>query len=121
MMSRTILIIEDDRDIRESLAEILEAEGYATARATNGQEGLDYLRSAAKPNLILLDLMMPVKDGYDFANELVRDPRISDIPVIVMSADGSVLKKGTIAKADEWVRKPIDLEEFLEAIQRHIT
>ncbi|MFL6646633.1 MAG: response regulator, partial [Sulfurifustaceae bacterium] len=83
----TVLVIEDDADIRGCVVEALEGEGYTVVTAENGQEGIDSLRNAARlPDLIILDLMMPVKDGVEFRMEQQAEPRWKDIPVIVMTA-----------------------------------
>src|SRR5262245_59582395 len=80
---KSVLIIEDDPDIREALAEILEDEGYATVLAGNGREALDHLAKSEMPALILLDLMMPIMDGWQFRDEQRRSPSYAAIPVVV--------------------------------------
>src|SRR4051794_19279392 len=89
-----ILLIEDDGDTRDAMTLVLEGVGYKVESVTNGQEALDQLRAAAPPPcLILLDLMMPVMDGWQFRDEQQRDNSLSTIPVIVVSADGNVDRK----------------------------
>ena len=81
-----ILIVEDDFDIREALTQILEEEGYAVREAANGREALD-VAARELPSLILLDLMMPVMNGWQFRAEQIKDPRLAPVPVLVISAD----------------------------------
>ena len=69
-----VLIVEDDEDLREMMAQLLTLEGFQTAAVANGREALDYLRATAKPNVILLDLMMPVMDGWEFRRHQQADP-----------------------------------------------
>ena len=111
-----ILVVDDDPDIRESLREVLEDEGHATVTVTNGREALDYLRSGKRPCVILLDLMMPVMDGWQFRREQKQDPTIADIPLIVITATG---KRPVLIDADELVMKPLDLTRLFEAIERY--
>jgi two-component system chemotaxis response regulator CheY len=87
----TIVVIDDDDDIREVVREALHAEGYPTVGASNGQDALDLLHAAQEhPRLILLDLMMPVMDGWDFLLNINTDPELSQIPVGLMSAHPSI-------------------------------
>lgn len=113
-----ILVVEDDYDIREALIQILDAEGYRVAGASNGKEALQFLRTNNRPKLILLDLMMPVMDGWQFRAEQQRDPALSEIPVVVISADASVQQKAASIDAAGYLKKPIDLEVLLDTIRR---
>lgn len=114
---KTILVVEDEDDIRTLVGEALELEGYAVIAAVNGQEGIDALRVADPPNLILLDLMMPVKDGYSFRREQMADPRWRDIPVVIMTADTNAIHKLSEAGGIPGLRKPIDLDELMVLIK----
>jgi CheY-like chemotaxis protein len=111
-----ILIVDDDPDIRDSLKEVLEDEGYEVNGVANGREALDYLRRAPRPCVILLDLMMPVMDGWQFRKEQKQDPAIANIPLIVITATG---KRPVLIDADELVMKPLDLGRLFEAIERY--
>ena len=117
--ARRILIVEDDRDLREALTETLRDEGYEVAGAAHGREALELLRgSFRRPALILLDLTMPVMNGWQFRSHQRRDPEISGIPVVVVSADPlAVLATHTGVAAV--LPKPTDPEKLLEAIGRH--
>jgi CheY-like chemotaxis protein len=117
---KKVLLIEDDLSIREIIQEILEGEGYDVHSVSNGQEGLDYLRSGTKlPALILLDLMMPIKDGFAFRAEQVEDPQLKDIPVIVMSADGNINEKKVRTSATAYLRKPVELSDVVDAVRHY--
>ncbi len=105
--ARQILVIEDDRDIRITLQELLELEGYAVEIAENGQRGLDLLRSGSRPSLILLDMLMPVTDGRTFLDKVAEDAQLSQIPVVIVSATVSL---GQTPGARATVRKPADLD-----------
>ena len=111
-----VLIVDDDPDIRESMQEVLEAEGYTVNCVANGREALDYLRRSPRPCVILLDLMMPVMDGWQFRREQKLDPAIADIPLIVITASG---KRPVLIDADELVMKPLDIGRLFEAIERY--
>jgi CheY-like chemotaxis protein len=112
-----VLVVDDDPDIRDSLREVLEDEGYAVACVGNGREALDYLKATSPhPCVILLDLMMPVMDGWQFRREQKQDPAIADIPLVVITATG---KRPVLIDAAELVMKPLDLNRLFEAIERY--
>lgn len=119
--SKRIFVVEDDLHIRESLTEVLEIEGFDVFSAINGQDALDKLRGGERPDLILLDLMMPVKDGFQFKAEQSVDPTISNIPVIIMSANGNMSAKKELAMVTDFLKKPIDLDALLSTINRHLS
>jgi CheY-like chemotaxis protein len=111
-----ILVVDDDPDIRESLREVLVDEGYEVTCVANGREALEHLRNSPRPCVILLDLMMPVMDGWQFRREQKQDPTIADIPLVVITATG---KRPVLIDAEELVMKPLDLGRLFEAIERH--
>ena len=118
-MKRRILIVEDDRAIQESLRNLLAEEGFDTISSFNGQEASLYLASLTKdelPNLILLDLMMPIKDGFSFRLEQNDDPKISQIPVIVMTATSETKEVQKLLEIEILIRKPFDMDTILKAI-----
>ncbi len=115
---RRILIVEDDQYIRDSLAELLADEGYAVEVARDGQDGLDKLKVDPLPNLILLDLMMPIKDGFQFRNEQREDQRIANVPVIIFSADTGVNVPRPEFVGATILKKPVDLDSLLNAVSR---
>jgi CheY-like chemotaxis protein len=118
-LSDYILIVEDDYDIREALTEILEGEGYPVRVATNGLEALGVIDGAAAPCLILLDLMMPVMNGWQFRGEQLRRPRVAGVPVVVISANSGLLQKTASLGAAAVLRKPISIDVLLETIKTH--
>src|SRR5206468_11942375 len=113
-----ILLVEDDPEIRDTLGDLLREEGAAVAPAAHGRDALAQLRGAAPPDVILLDLMMPVMDGWEFRVEQRADPVLACIPVIAMSADHSAKARAIAAEA--YVRKPIDLDELMRRIRNVI-
>jgi two-component system, chemotaxis family, chemotaxis protein CheY len=116
-----LLVVEDDLDIREILEEVLVAEGYAVQVASNGQEALDSLRAAVElPNLILLDLMMPVKDGLAFREEQAQDPLLSALPIVIMSADAHIEEKRRRMQVPVAIKKPFDIELLLRVVAQNV-
>ena len=115
---RTILVIEDEKDIRDSIAQLLSMEGYSVRTATNGKEGLEALRQLPTPHLVLLDLMMPIKNGYEYNLEHRQDAAYSTVPIVVMSADGHLEQKKAKLDAQAYLTKPLDIDNLLETIQR---
>ncbi|HEU5099317.1 MAG TPA: response regulator [Roseiflexaceae bacterium] len=116
----TILIVEDQPEIRTVIAEILVDEGYQVASVTNGMEALTYLREQAEPpHLILLDLGMPVMTGWEFREEQQRDPALTGIPVIVMSALPDLNRKAAALQATDCLDKPIELDALLGMVARY--
>ena len=110
-----VLIVEDDDGIRECLTEVLEDEGFETLTARNGQEALDLLRrQGTTPAVILLDLMMPVMNGWEFRQRFDGDDSIAHAPVIVMSA----LAPDDGLPSAAWLQKPLALEKLLSTIAR---
>lgn len=116
--SRSILLIEDDAGIRESVAECLESEGYAVTPVSNGLEGLDWLRRPHRPNLIVLDLVMPVMNGAQFLAELREDQVLRDLPVVLMTAAAPSAGM-PLPDANGYLAKPFELSELLDVIERH--
>ena len=104
-----ILLVEDDELLRGAMKMVLEWEGYRVACAGDGREALDFLRAGETPALILLDVMLPVLDGWQFRREQRRDPELAAIPVVVVSA----LDLAACPDADAYVRKPFDPQQLL--------
>ncbi len=116
---KLVQVVDDDPDIRDSLSEILEQEGYHILTAANGEEALRQLRGGARPCVILLDLMMPVCNGFEFRSEQQQVPGLDNIPVVVISADGNVLLKATQVGAAAALRKPLGVEQLLDTVERY--
>ena len=112
-MTRSVHIVDDDEALRDVLAEALSEEGLAVSSSANGLEALKTLRAGLRPDVILLDLMMPVMDGWGFREEQSRDPELASIPVVVLTA-AHWLHKPIDARAI--VRKPFKLDELLGII-----
>ena len=113
---RLILVVDDDPDILQTLALCLSTEGYRVAMASNGQEALDTL-GREKPACILLDLMMPVMDGWQFVQELERRGG-RNAPLLILSADRSVQSHAAKLRADAFLAKPFDLDELLGKVHQ---
>ena len=113
-------MVDDDPDILEALSEILESEGFAIQQARNGQEALEILETVS-PNLILLDLMMPVMDGWEFAEKMRRRVDWSQIPVIVLSADRNIGGRARELGALGYLAKPFELSALLSLVQSSLS
>ena len=115
---RHIMVVEDDEAIRETLAEVLEGEGYGVTRAANGAEALERLHGSGRADLILLDLMMPVMDGWELRARLRSDPQYAAIPVVVVSAHHAVAGQADRLGVQAWLAKPFDIDHLLGTIDR---
>jgi CheY-like chemotaxis protein len=115
-----VLVVDDDFGLRESLCAALEEEGFAVAGAGNGREALDYLRREShrqhSPSVVLLDLMMPVMNGWEFRAEQERDPDIASIPVVILSAFARATDE-ELRGIETFLRKPVDMPTLLEALR----
>ena len=113
------MIVDDDLDVREAIAEVLADGSYETIESEHGGEALDALRSHAdKPCVILLDIMMPVMDGWQFRSAQRIDPELGSIPVVVLSAHADVKEAAATMGAAGFLRKPVDLDALLAAVAR---
>ena len=115
--ARPIAVVDDDTDLRETLGELLFEEGYEAQLFENGRKALDFLRSGGRPKLILLDLMMPEMNGWQFREEQLKDAALRDIPVVVMTASRGFDGHGIAAQ--EILYKPIGLGELMDAVARN--
>jgi CheY-like chemotaxis protein len=111
-----VLIVEDDPDLREMMAQMLSLEGFETATAANGQEALEYLHATPNPEVILLDLMMPIMDGWEFRRKQQADPALADVPVIVLSALDQP-RAAQVADAAAFLKKPLDFDRLLDLVR----
>jgi CheY-like chemotaxis protein len=114
-----VLVVEDDDEIRELVSEMLAENGFTVVTAANGQEALDRLGAAARPCVILLDLMMPVMDGWQLRSRLLADPSLRDIPVIVVSGAADLHESVDALKAARVLTKPVKWPALLESVQAH--
>jgi CheY-like chemotaxis protein len=116
--TKLVLIVEDDPDLAGSLAEVLEDEGYGVRVATNGREALDALGQGTPPDLILLDMGMPVMDGWQFSAEQRKMTGLRPIPVVVVTADGNARGKAESIHAAGHLTKPVTIDRLLDEVQR---
>lgn len=115
-MGKSVLVVDDDEAIVESVSELLRDESYDVRSARNGREALALLRKEPLPGVILLDLMMPEMDGYEFRRLQRADPALSTIPTVVFTA-GAIDAKLSEMAADAWLRKPIEVPALLTALE----
>jgi DNA-binding response OmpR family regulator len=111
------MIVEDDRDIRETLGDVLEQEGYEVELASNGADALAVLHDATA-DVIVLDLMMPGMDGAEFRTRQLAEPALASIPVVLLSASSSADAMGAHLGAAASFAKPMRLDDFLATIER---
>lgn len=117
---RYILLVEDDIDISEAVESILKEEGYQIKCVFNGKEALDFLQTTERgPALILLDIMMPYMNGYEFREIQLKDAKLANIPTIILSAAG---KHEDIDKLHfkETLKKPLDLDTLIDVVKRNL-
>ena len=114
-----VMLVEDDRDLRDTFKTLLEINGFEVLSAENGQDALDQLRSSTTlPDLILLDIMMPVMDGQAFRRIQMGDPRLREIPVVVTSADLNAEEKIQTSPVAAILEKPSGWDQILGVIRR---
>jgi DNA-binding response OmpR family regulator len=114
-----VLVVDDDRDLREALCEVLLDAGYQVSSAGNGFEALRQLADAAVlPDLLLLDVMMPIMDGYTFRQVQLADPRLATVPTIALSA-GPVDARLQGMRLAAWIPKPVSVAQLVGAVERH--
>jgi CheY-like chemotaxis protein len=116
---RPVLLVEDDHDVRDAVAASLRDEGYEVAEAENGRLALEWLQSNADPCLVLLDLWMPVMSGIELHAVMARDPRLSAVPLVVVSAAGDAKAQAQQMGALGYLRKPLDLHDLLATVERY--
>jgi CheY-like chemotaxis protein len=118
MRGRPVLVVDDDADMRHMTENVLSFAGIATVSAANGAEALERARSV-RPSVILLDLMMPVMDGYEFRDRQLQDPVLRKIPVICVTAVPPRETDTKKLQVDACVHKPVDWEELLKVVLRY--
>jgi CheY-like chemotaxis protein len=120
--NKTVVCIEDQPEMIDLIRLILERRGIRVVGAVGGQEGLEVVRRE-RPDLVILDLMMPEVDGYDVHRSVKADPELRDIPVVVVTAKARPIDKVLglhIAKVDEYITKPFGPSELLDAVEKHL-
>jgi CheY-like chemotaxis protein len=117
----SVLIVEDDASLRETLRMILEDEGYQTLEVGNGQEALELLETCKSlPRMILLDLSMPIMNGMEFRRRQLQDTRLAAIPVVVISASGRIEAETPGMRVTESLAKPFTGDALLAIVKRHL-
>jgi CheY-like chemotaxis protein len=115
----TVLVVDDDRDIRDALSDVLSDESYTVVCAADGAEGMARLHSESLPAVILLDWMMPKCDGACFLRQQRADPVLAAIPVVLLTADPRALAQATESGVQARIAKPVSLDELLAVIARY--
>lgn len=123
MAQKYILVVDDDPDLVEAVAMNLEAKGFTVGKAYDGLEAWDSIK-AKRPDLVVLDVMMPRKNGYELCDELKKDPTYKDIPVVMLTAVGSAVpsttythQEGMKLLADDYIAKPVDLDKLAAMVK----
>lgn len=121
-----ILVVDDDPDLVEAVSMKLESENFRVAKAYDGIQAWEKINEE-RPDLIILDVMMPKKNGYELCDEIKKDPEYKDITVILLTAVGSAVtstnythRGGRTTLADEYIPKPIDLDNLMETVKYYI-
>jgi CheY-like chemotaxis protein len=119
MHDHHLLVVDDDDDIREALASVIRQEGYAVDEAPDGRVALEYLRSSPnKPCVVLLDLMMPVMNGWDLVDEIANDQALRSIPVVLLTADTRGASSDPRTSGLPVVPKPLDLDMLMRFVEQ---
>jgi CheY-like chemotaxis protein len=119
MAQKTVLVVEDDPDIRDIVQDLLESEGYDVIPASHGKQALEFLwgvKTTAKPDLVILDMMMPLVDGRQVLEAMQSDTDLASIPVLVISA----VVREKPAGAAAFLRKPVSLEKLFETVRTFV-
>jgi CheY-like chemotaxis protein len=123
---KLVLIVDDDPDLVEAVSMKLESENYRVAKAYDGVEAWEKIK-AERPDLIVLDVMMPEKNGYIVCDEIKKDPKYKDITVVLLTAVGEAVPStsythidGKTSLADEFIPKPVDMDELQEIINHYL-
>jgi CheY-like chemotaxis protein len=120
-----VLIVDDELDLREMMAQLLTLEGFQAATVANGVEALNYLSGSDTPDVILLDLMMPVMDGWEFRRKQQADPKLSRVPTIVVTAltreqtQAAERARAVDLKPAAFLRKPLDFDLLLQLVRQY--
>ncbi|HEY3352462.1 MAG TPA: response regulator [Polyangia bacterium] len=118
--ARRVLVVEDDPDLAGLVALTLESEGYEVHAATNGAHALAAIERHGMPGVILLDIMMPVMDGFEFARQF-RRRHDHGARIVVMTAASDASARAAQVQADGWIGKPFELEDLIAVVARHAT
>src|SRR3954447_17469091 len=119
-MAKQILIVEDEVEVAEALSEVLELAGYSTRIARNGRQAIEHLAQGGRPDLILLDMAMPVLDGRGFRREQLLLGDAAKVPTVVLTADGDARRKAASMNAQGYLSKPCSIKVLLDEVERLI-
>ena len=114
--SGIVLIVDDDPDLLEATSFVLEGEGFGVETAKHGKEALERLHAGKLPGVVLLDLMMPVMNGYQFLKEVAKAPSLREIPIVMLSAAAPAEVPGAV----EVLRKPVEFGLLIEVVERYV-
>jgi CheY-like chemotaxis protein len=117
-MRNLVLVVDDDLAVRLLVAEVLRREGYSVQTAQDGRQALEFLTHAERPSVILLDLAMPVMDGWAFRAAQTRDPALARVPVVVFSSERDAAAQAERLGAAAYVSKTVPLDELIGAVRR---
>jgi len=112
-----VLIVEDDAELRDMMSHLLELEGFHASTVSNGAEALRYLHGGDTPDVILLDLMMPIMDGWEFRRRQASNPAIANVPVIVLSTLDQA--RAANVSAEAFLKKPLDFDRLLQLVRQY--
>jgi two-component system, chemotaxis family, chemotaxis protein CheY len=115
-----VLVIDDDKDVRETISQILEEEGYRVRTAIDGEDALERLRAEPLPRLVLLDLTMPVMDGRAFLARLRDESAFAQLPIVIISSGPDARRESAALGTAGYIAKPIELDHLLENVQRWV-
>lgn len=116
MTDRFILLVDDDEAVRDAIKDLLEDEGHRVVVASHGAEALDCLRAGTRPDVILLDHMMPVMDGPTFAQAVQQDPALQGLKIVLLTADGRASAKASAMGVNAFLTKPVQLDQLLDVV-----
>lgn len=126
MSKKYIMVVDDDPDLVESVSMKLESKNYRVSKAYDGEEAWAKIKEE-KPDLVLLDVMMPKKNGYELCQEIKSDPEYKGVAVALLTAVGDAIKTtsythfdGKTTMADDFIAKPIDLDNLMEIVEEHL-
>ncbi|HXH30802.1 MAG TPA: response regulator [Bacteriovoracaceae bacterium] len=112
----SILIVDDDEDIRNAMSDVLEMEGHHTIQAANGKEALEIIANNTKPCLVLLDMMMPVMNGREFLDVVIASGSLTPLPVVIVSAHASIREtEGAVG----FLKKPVNIDAILKVASQY--
>ncbi|MBU8896125.1 response regulator [Corallococcus sp. M34] len=114
-----VLAVDDDPDILLAFKDVLELEGYGVALARSGDEALALMSRGLRPAVILLDLLMPRMNGWEFRARQLSDAELADIPVVVVTGQGVSAREAASFGVDGYLKKPLELEQLLDEVARH--